>query len=547
MSVLREIVARFGVSFDAKPLDQGHEKIESVAESLKKLGEVAIGGYAIKEVVEFGRGLLEEADSLAKVSQGLGLTAEELQRLEHAASLSGVGVDTLRMSLGHLQKVAADAATQGGQAGKAWTDLGVKLKNPDGSLRSTGDLFTEAAGKLGEMTDSTKRAGIASQLFGRNYVPLIPLFKEGRAGIAELKGEVDELGFGFDDAFLKNSQEINDNLDRLKGGLKGIAIQAIGPLLPDLVDLTKHGVELAKQLVGMLKHTEALKAGLVTLGGTGVVALLGKLGGGAGLTGVLRTLSGVALKTVLPFLLLDDAITFLGGGKSVIGDKLEALFGPGTSDKVRAWVKSVTDELGKFVKDNPELVTALGGIAIAIAGLGKTEGAVSGIGGIARALGSGSPFMVAVAAATAAVLALKAAWDQWDKLKKELSLGSDYQQNINAKREAGIPDSQIPELKPQDHGILDRIPFLNTIRDTFGPGAGIAKAHDEAAAAASVPVPSSPKQSTTIQQTNKISVSVPPGTPRQQARDIAAAASQAVKDTTEDLRATVAATSQASG
>src|SRR5690606_4479271 len=118
----------------------------------------------------------------------------------------------------------------------------------DGTLKSTGQLFDEAAASIAGIDNATERAGIANALFGQSYVKLIPLLNEGGEGLAQLRGEVEELGVAFDEAFLENAQKFNDNFDRMKLGLKGIAIQAIGPLLPRMISFATQAFETVKAI-----------------------------------------------------------------------------------------------------------------------------------------------------------------------------------------------------------------------------------------------------------------------------------------------------------
>jgi hypothetical protein len=341
---LREILASFGVAFDGKELAKGESLVEGMVGKLKGFGGLLAGAFGGVIVTEFTHSLLEEADALAKSSEGLGLTAKSLQELEHAAGLSGVGVDELRGALGRLNREAVAAQKGGGDLGATFKALKIDPKK----FTDSGDLFVAAGVAIGKVEDPFKRAQAASQIFGKSYARLLPLFKEGQEGIDKLKAEVGELGFAFDDAFLENAQEVNDNVERLEKGVKGLAIQAIGPLLPDLVKLTQSGVALIKQFVAFTKGTKLVQTGLVTLAGAGVAGLITKLGG---LGGALTKVAGFALRTLLPFFALEDLFVFLAGGKSEIGEGIGAAFGPETKANVDAWIAGVRTEVEGFFTD----------------------------------------------------------------------------------------------------------------------------------------------------------------------------------------------------
>jgi len=361
---LREIFARFGVEFDkAGALNKGDKAVGGLTNTLLGVGKALGAAFAIDALVGFTRSIINSADEVREAGIALGLVPQHLQELEFAAGTAGVGVEELRGSLAKFNKTAAES---GGGKGAAETfkKLGVALKNADGSAKTSGQLFEETGVALGKVEDPIERAGLASDLFGRSYAKLLPLFAEGADGIAKLKGEAHELGIVFDDAFLENADEFNDNLAKLKGGVRGLAIQAIAPLLPHLVRWTQSGVRVVKQIVSWARQTKVLHAAAIALGTKGFFALLraipalaarfiGMTTAGKALLsrlGLLRAafvmLGRFVLRTVLPFLLLEDALTFLTGGDSVIGRALDKMFGPGTAGMVRDWCKDLIQAIG---------------------------------------------------------------------------------------------------------------------------------------------------------------------------------------------------------
>src|SRR3954470_13786109 len=86
---LREILAVFGTEFDDKGIKDGEKGVGSLKQTLLGFGGILAGAFAVHEIVEFGREVLEQADALAKQSQALSVSAAELQGWQWAAKLSG--------------------------------------------------------------------------------------------------------------------------------------------------------------------------------------------------------------------------------------------------------------------------------------------------------------------------------------------------------------------------------------------------------------------------------------------------------------------------
>lgn len=374
---LREIVASFGVEFDKDgQLAKGHKQIEGLTGELARLGKGLIAAFAVDRVFEFGKGILEQADALAKQSGALGVSAEELQGWQWAAKLSGSSAEEFSAAFTKFTRNVNEASdSAAGPAAKAFKELGVSIKDASGQLGAPIDLLDGVVAGLENIQDPAKRTAVVMDLFGRSGARLLPLLSEGPEGIKKLRAEVGELGATFDSAFLDNAQEVNDNVDRLKLGFRGLAIQVIGPMLPELVELTHGAIAVSKGFVAWIKQTNVTR-GVVTA--LGIKALPLVIGG-------LKTLGSVALRTVAPFLLLEDAVGFLAGDDSVIGEALDKIFGSGTGDAARKeLLQWFTDVKNVVVND---LAPALQAVTESPLFKGAAKGALDAILAVLRAIG----------------------------------------------------------------------------------------------------------------------------------------------------------------
>jgi hypothetical protein len=351
VSALREILAVFGVEFDSKQLDKGGVTIDGMVGKLKSFGQAVAGAFVVKEIVDFTREVAAEADQLAKTSAALGLNAQSLQEWRHAAGLSGVDAGLLDASFNKLARNASEAANGGKTQAEAFKRLGVEVKDQSGALKPLGRLFEEAGVAVGGIENPTEKAALAMEIFGKSGAKLIPLFAEGKEGMAALRAEVEELGFAFDDAFLDIAQEANDNVDRFNLALKGLKIRLASEVLPIMSSLAISTARIVAAFGKLLKNTEFLKAGLISLGLVGLVKLSALIGPLASINTLLRAGAGLLLKYIIPFLILEDFIVFLQGGDSAIGDVLDKLFGEGASGKVRKFITDVIDSVKAFFDD----------------------------------------------------------------------------------------------------------------------------------------------------------------------------------------------------
>jgi hypothetical protein len=353
MSALRELLAVFGTEYDDKGVKQGEKSVEGFKQTILEFGKALAGTFAVGKMVDFTKEVLESADALAKQSQTLGVSASDLQGWQWAAQLSGSSAEEFTGAFTKFNRNLAEASKGTGPAAEALKVLGVSAEDLKTKLPL--ELLEGAADGIAAMHDPAKRTAAVMSLFGKGAAKLVPLFQEGSEGIKKLRAETEELGFSFDEAFLANAQEVNDNLDRVKKGIMGIGIQAIKQVLPQLTEWSKRSVEVIKGLVSLVKHSEAVKAALLTFGTFGairaisaMVSLAQKAGFlKAGLRGLLFELAPITGA----FLGLEDALTFLNGGESVTGDLVNKYFGPDATARVQAFVKALKEDFGPTLSE----------------------------------------------------------------------------------------------------------------------------------------------------------------------------------------------------
>ncbi|HYQ47154.1 MAG TPA: hypothetical protein VER11_34525 [Polyangiaceae bacterium] len=350
---LREILAIFGTEVDDSGLKKGEAGVESFKKTLGEMGEALVGAFAIHKIVDFTKEVLESADVLAKQAQSLNVATSDLQGWQWAAKLSGSSAEEFTGAFTKFNRNLAEASKGAGPAADALKLFGVtaqdvKNKSPSEALELVADGF-------GKVEDPAKRTAAAMALFGKSGNRLAPLLLEGADGVRKLRAEVDELGNSFDDAFLADAQEVNDNVDRLTSGFRGLAIQAIKPLLPTLTEMSKKSVELIKWLIEIERHSEAVKAGLLVFGAVGAAKAISAMVALAQKAGFLKSgLRGLLLELaplVLGFLAIEDVWTFLTGGKSVTGDLITKFFGPDAVAKVQAFAKALSEDFGPVVSE----------------------------------------------------------------------------------------------------------------------------------------------------------------------------------------------------
>ena len=113
------------------------KRMREIEREAKMIGKAIAGALtAAAGAIAFNVGkTLNEMDRIAKSSQAIGITVEQLSSLEFAAKLAGVSNENLVKSLQRLSRGMNDAAGGTGAAVDAFERLNVEFANADGTLR----------------------------------------------------------------------------------------------------------------------------------------------------------------------------------------------------------------------------------------------------------------------------------------------------------------------------------------------------------------------------------------------------------------------------
>lgn len=200
-------------------LDKASYTAEKNFRSISSFAKTAAGSlaalYGAQSIVGFVKTQIDAADATGKMAQKVGISVEELSKLQYAAKLADVDTGQLQVGLVKLSKGMVEAANGTGQARNALSAMGISVKNTDGTLKSSSIVLGEIADKFATYEDSANKTAIATQLFGKSGAELIPLLNAGSKGIAESANELERFGAVITEKAAAQAERFNDNLTRL--------------------------------------------------------------------------------------------------------------------------------------------------------------------------------------------------------------------------------------------------------------------------------------------------------------------------------------------
>ena len=221
-------------------------------------------------IAAFAKGNLDTADSMSKLSQRTGIAAPELDKFRKVAELSDTSIESLERAFPALTKNMKTAADTGkGPALAAFNELGVSVKNADGTLRGADEVMLDIADRFAGMADGSNKAALASSIFGtRIGSELIPMLNSGGDAV---RG----MGTVLTQDFADNAAKFNDRLEGMGEKLGDLGLKFTEALLPALEAILPHIESLVTGFTNLPGPVQSL---IVALGGiAGVAAVFGPL------------------------------------------------------------------------------------------------------------------------------------------------------------------------------------------------------------------------------------------------------------------------------
>lgn len=294
----------------------------------------------------------DKAIELQKLSQSTNLSTDSLQQWQYAAEAVGASSAAVTSDLESLLKTMSSPIP--GELNMELMMLGVSVHNASGQLRGADEVLKDVGDKLNKMSSAravqwAERVGISNDT--------LMLLKQGRQGLSELFEEAQlvgaiipedainrgaelsksiktlktvfqALGNSIALSFAPNLKKIVDNFkqflinnaDFVRQGL-GVTIDGVsrgfGRFWDILVKIKDGFVALLQPMQPFLKNMDAVKvvAGLVTGALAGFLALMAP---------AIIQFAAVGAAIAGVSLVIEDFITWLQGGESVIGDIVNA-------------------------------------------------------------------------------------------------------------------------------------------------------------------------------------------------------------------------------
>lgn len=204
----------------------------------------------IKEAATFG-------DTVDKMSQKLGLSAESYQKWDYVMNLAGTDMQSMTTGLKTLTNKLDDAKNGSSSAVAMFDKLGISQEKMASMSRE--ELFAATIEGLQGMADTTERAALANDLFGKSGQNLTPLFNQSAEATKEAMKVAEDYGMVMSEDAVKASAAFVDSTTTIQMTLTGLKNRMSSEFLPAATKVTDG---LAKMFTGDMSGLDDVVAGI---------------------------------------------------------------------------------------------------------------------------------------------------------------------------------------------------------------------------------------------------------------------------------------------
>lgn len=313
-----------------------------------------------KELAGYTKEGARYADQVNTTAKKIGITTDEVQQLQFAAELVDVSLDTISGSMTKNLKAMSTAAKatkdKTNDTAEAYKQLGVEIKDANGNLRDSSDVFWDVIDGLAQMESGADRDLMAMTLLGKSAKELNPLILTGSEGMKKFAQMAQESGYVLDSKVLNSYQQLDDSLRLLDNGFVSLK-NGLGLIfLPLLNDLATDGVSLLSQfskgIVDANGDVEKIGAVIQKTVPEAISAIMKNLPKWISVTNDL-------IHTILQSI-LDNLPEILDGIFSIIETIADTLLAPDNIQKIMDAITSIIEHILIFIDQHGEELIDIG-------------------------------------------------------------------------------------------------------------------------------------------------------------------------------------------
>ena len=204
----------------AKSTDKLKKSLDGVAVSAKKAGVQLAAAFGAARTIRGTKELLSAMNDLATAADGLGVSVEFIQELEYAFVSAGANAEKARDGIQSFEEKIGEARMGTGELIPMLEKYKISLRNSNGTLKTTEQMFDTVADSLSKMKDGADRATFGNKAFGGSWVDVVAVLNDGPEALAAVREEAREMGAVLGDDVVRGAAEADAALNKFLLTLK---------------------------------------------------------------------------------------------------------------------------------------------------------------------------------------------------------------------------------------------------------------------------------------------------------------------------------------
>ncbi len=208
-------------------------------------GAAAMYGMAMKSA--------EATDRVDKMSAKIGVSKQAFQEWDYILGQNGMDVEKLQVGVKTLTQQMDAAAGGSKNAQGMFEQLGLSWQDGTGKLKSQEQMTNEAILALAKMENGTEKARLATELFGKAGIEMMPMLNNGAEGIEQLRERAHDLGLVMSDEAVTAGVVLGDTIDDVKRTFAAVTTQIgvkLMPMIQQAADWVLSNMPIIQKVVG---------------------------------------------------------------------------------------------------------------------------------------------------------------------------------------------------------------------------------------------------------------------------------------------------------
>ena len=193
-------------------------------------------GLALNELKKFNDEIVQSVVKAVEQSAELGITVGRYQAYIYALSKVGVEQGKADSILTTYTQHLRDAVAGKSAAIDAFENLGIKILDANGKLRTSGETMAETARAILAMKDADQQAAAAKDLFGLSITRAVPVLKQLAANADDLDRAASSAHVALDEKIAKSIEATTHRSGQAALAIKGLYAEIALPIFLGEID-----------------------------------------------------------------------------------------------------------------------------------------------------------------------------------------------------------------------------------------------------------------------------------------------------------------------